>query len=109
MTLYEQICNLKTDKPKNLKFQCLAQKEDIIEVLDLGCTRMDAWKVLQESGKFSGNYSSFCRHVRSIITEKHPKTKMVNSPKTPENIQPEKKPKNKFNWSPNYDAKELTG
>ncbi|WP_075481347.1 TraK family protein [Moritella viscosa] len=108
MTLYEEICHLKNAQPKNLKFQCLAQKEDIIEVLELGCTRIDAWKALQASGKFSGNYSSFCRHVRSIITETQSKPKMVNSPLTPEKTQPTK-PKNKFNWTPNYDAKELTG
>lgn len=108
MTLYEQICNLKNAQPKNLKFQCLAQKEDIIEVLELGCTRIDAWKALQESGKFSGNYSSFCRHVRSIITETQSKQKMVDTQPEPEHTPPTK-PKNKFNWTPNYDAKALTG
>ncbi|SGZ01986.1 TraK protein [Moritella viscosa] len=101
----------------------LAQKKEIQMAYDNGYSIKAIWETLQAEGAITYSYSTFARYVNrhlntrlkedkgvesSITTKTQSKQKMVNSSRTPKNTPPTK-PKNKFNWSPNYDAKALTG
>ncbi|GIU52766.1 hypothetical protein TUM4438_46220 [Shewanella sairae] len=96
-------------KPKRLKVQFLARKADIIEALGQGNTRMEIWEVLKHQGSFTGNYSSFCFYVSTQINNQSPKVKKPKPMSTPTKAEEPAKQKNRFNWTPNYDPKKLTG
>ncbi len=127
-SLYKELLETNA-QPSNLHPAFLAQKDEISFALSKGYSRKAIWENLRSTKKFGGCYITFCSYVTRYITQKptieitqvQPKkmqtqsqvspTKPQSKPKmvnTPENPQPAE-PKNKFNWSPNYDAKALTG
>ena len=94
-------------QPSNLHPVFLAQKDEISFALSKGYSRKTIWKNLRSKNKFGGCYITFCTYVTRYITHK-------NITKAPR-LQPSKKqtpssttkPERSFDWSPNYDPKDL--
>lgn len=100
-SLYNEL-NAKNAQPSNYHPVFLAQKDEISFALSKGYSRKVIWEILKSKNKFGGCYITFCSYVTRYITHSPTIETTQRQSKTSTT-----KPPNTFDWSPNYDPKDL--
>lgn len=111
MELFEQL--LLGEGANKAKF--LHLQSEITEAFEAGYTRKQIWEHLRNKRNFTCSYATFCRYVQKFITKKVAESPGVKHHRLHreklerELKEGEKEKPKKFDWSPNYDPKDLIG